>query len=161
MKLKITMIFIKKTLTSLVFVYVFTFLNSCDLTNNEDRCFESKKISFNFYNSSFNFKSEDFLAIDDLLLKHTYFLDSIKTGLFLPKEEIIIMNLEGKIAKQKTNNITYTRQIAKQLKKSNRYQIIDHHKLLAIGVLEIKRNDGKKIKICGSKNILAYINKLP
>ena len=155
------MIYIKTTLTFLVFVYVFICLNSCEFTNNYDRCFESKKISFDFYNSSFNFKSEDFLAIDNHLFKHSYFLDSINTGLYLPKEEIIIMNLEGKIAKQKTFNTTYTRQIAKQLKKSNKYQIIDYHKLLALGVLEIKRNDGKEIKICGSKSILANINQIP
>ena len=155
------MIFKKTTLKYLVFVCVFTFLNSCESANNNDSCFKSKKISFDFYNSSFEFKSEDFLAIDNHVFKHSYFLDSINTGLYLPKEEIIIMNLGGKIAKQKTINITYTRQIAKQLKKSNRYKIINHHKLLALGILEIKRNDGKEIEICGSKSILAYINQIP
>ena len=61
--------------------------------------------------------------------------------------------MEGKVAGQKTNNITYS----KAIKKSNEYQITNLHKLLAFGVLEIKRKDNEKIRICGSKSVLAHI----
>jgi hypothetical protein len=133
------------------------FFNSCDTNNINEDCFKSKKVSFDFSKSSFNFGNNDLLIIDDFTFRHSYYLDSLNIGFYLPKEEIIILEVGGKIAKQKTNNITYSRFLANHLQNSNIYTIDNPNKLLALGILDIKRKDGKKVQVCGTENLLRNI----
>ena len=123
-------------------------------------CVSSKIVSIQFI-EPFNYSKLDTLFIDDLKYKHAYSLDSINNNnTTLPKEKIVVLEIEGKEAIYKTNVISIARMLAFKLKSIGTYEIINIPEVITTGVIKFKRIDEKKINICTTKNYLAKLEAL-
>ena len=100
----------------------------------------------------FSFKKVDTLVIDKYRFTHVNHLDSLELGDYLPGQNPIIVELNGKQAKVKSNEISLGRALAKKLMKSGNYDIRNVPELLTSGTLEFSRKDGNDIHICIPKN---------
>lgn len=125
--------------------------------NDETRnCFDTKQLYIEF-SPPFTFSEEDTLYIDGLKFSHTYYLDSIKKGNFLPKEQLIILEMENKQAKEKITSVGIGRTLARKLKNTRDYKILNGPELITTGKLKIERLDKKTINICSTPNYLAKL----
>lgn len=142
---------IKLFIISLVLL---NFNSSC--VKEKKPCFLSENIGIQFI-APLEYTKSDTLQIDDLRFTHVTYLDSIELGNYLPNKTMILLEVEGKQAKENTNPLTIGMILAKKLKKSGQYNILNRAEILTTGKLRFSRKDGKEIKICFPKDYSAIL----
>ncbi|GAB4508610.1 MAG: hypothetical protein Tsb004_07400 [Allomuricauda sp.] len=106
----------------------------------------------------FSFHKKDSLFLDELVFTHVDYLDSISLGNYLPNQNPVILNRDGKQLREKSNQISMARVLGKQLSETGNYKIINGPELLTSGTLKISKTNGEPIKICVTPNYLAAIS---
>ena len=145
----------KKIFLSVVCTFL---IYGCKIKGEQQKkCFTAKQVYVEFI-PPFTFSEEDTLYIDQKKFSHTYYVDSIKTGDYLLKEELIILQIESKQAKEKTTNIAIARTLARKLINTKKYKILNGPELITTGKLKIERTDKKLIKICHTNGYLVKID---
>lgn len=119
-------------------------------------CKTSKGVKIQF-TRPFNYSKTDTLYIDELKFTHVGYIDSLPLGNYLPMETMVVVEINKKQAKEKSNEISMARALARTLIRTNTYVIKNGPELLTSGKLKIERKDGKKIKICFSKKYAAVL----
>ncbi|KQC31228.1 hypothetical protein [Flagellimonas eckloniae] len=142
---------IKFIFVSLVFL---SLVASCIKT--EKPCHKADTIGIQF-TPPFDFTKSDTLQIDDLKFTHVNNIDSFQLGNYLPNKTMVFFELEGKQAKENSNQITIGTALGRKLTKSGQYNILNGAELLTTGKLRISRKDGKNIKICFPPNYQAIL----
>ena len=132
----------------------------CEDTGYEvGNCNQSSKLKIEYKNDC-KFSDNDFIEIDGLRFYHTYYNDSITNYNFLPKEKVIMLEVEGKQGAMETNKIAIAMTLAKKLMKTKKYKILKNFEVMTRGKISLTRNDGEEIKICTSEDYKVVINEI-
>jgi len=141
---------------SIVFV-ILLFLSGCGAREDAAQtCVTNEKIGIQF-TSPFSYSESDILVIDGVEFTHVDYLDSLALGNYLPNRNPVILEMEGKQAREDSNEISIGRALARRLILSGNYNILNGPELLTTGKLKVSRKDGARIKICMPKRYSAVL----
>jgi len=141
-----------------LFYFALLFVFSCTNNSVTTTCtFNSDEVVIDYIIPS-DFDDHLKIVIDGMEFRHSYFLDSINSGNYLPKERIIIFSIDGKEAYQVTNKITIASIFARKLRNTGNYKISNGAQVLTQGILKITRVDDKDINLIVNRDYPAFIN---
>ncbi len=135
-------------------------LIGCNQQKVKKNCIRSKVVSIE-YNTSLELDATDSLYIDDLVFRHTKQYDSLSANHLLPTRVMIHFDTGTKQITSKSNKIDLARALARKLKASGNYTILNGPELITTGILKISRTDEEQILICNSEGYTAKIEPLP
>ncbi len=139
---------------------LFGTISNYSCTQKDLFCQQSQSVSIE-YSAPFLFESEDALYVDGLKFTHVTKGDSIALGHYLPNQEMILLEVNGKKGKDRSNKLDIIRVLASKLKRTGNYKILNGPELITNGILKVSRTDGKIIEICTTKGYLAKVNAIP
>lgn len=125
-------------------------------TSKKSNCIEGPEVVI-LFTRPFIYSKKDFLSIDGIDFTHVGHLDSLNLGDYLPNNNPIVLELNGKQAREDSNEITIGRALTRNLKRTGNYTILNGPELLTSGKLKFARKDNKPISICSSLNYNAHI----
>lgn len=129
-----------------IIIILFISVSCVGKFEHQKNSFSSKTISIKFI-EPFTYSNLDTLIIDDKKFTHTYSMDSINNGNYLPKERITLFEIEDKKASVKNNPINIARILSFKLKASGDYKIINIPEVLTKGIIKFQRVDMDTIKV--------------
>lgn len=138
-----------KTLSkNFLIIFIIILLNKCD-DHNKFETIQKSNISIQFDPIKIdNINENDFFIIDSIKIIHTKKKpkEFNKNELFIPTPRYSLGKIEKKEFLNKTNNIDLAIRIYEHLKlHKKKYQVTNLSSIFSIGLINIRRNDGKKI----------------